>query len=803
MLFHSVYDPDATDIYTVQVTVALAGPVDAARMERAAGALLRRHHNLRAGFWHEGVPQPVQFVPAEVRIPVEWADLTDSPVPAAEALRGLERAELARRFELHRPPLVRLVLGRLGADDHRLVITVHHILVDGWSMPLLVGDLLSLYESDGDPAALKPVHPYRDYLKWLKRQDTVAAETAWQVALAGLEGASLVAPADPARRAVRTGAHTAELSREATARLTATARRLGTTPSTLVQCAWGLVLGGLTGRQDVVFGLTVSGRPDELPGVESMLGLFITTVPVRLGVRPAESVEQLLGRFRDEQNSLLAHHHLGLRQIQKQAGGGELFDTLVVIENYPVDPDSLPELTGGLRVTDIEARDATHYPLTLAVSLEERALLSLEYRPDLFDARQAGLVSARLTRVLEQIATSPDTAVGALELLAPAELERVRSSWSGSVRDLPKGTVADRFTEQAARTPQAVAVVADEVSLTFADLVERAGRLAGLLARRGVGPGSVVALAVPRSADSVVAILAVLKAGGAYLPLDLDYPADRLAYMLEDAAPVCVLTTSRAVGLLPESGPDRIVLDAPVTVAELIAVPAGFTGPSVRAEHPSYVIYTSGSTGRPKGVVLTHGGLSNLYANHMSEVFGPVVAACGGRTLRALHTASFSFDTSWEQLFWLISGHELHVLDEVGRRDAEFVVSYVREHQVDAMDVTPTYARQLLDWGLLDTAHHRPVLLLLGGEAVPDSLWSQVRAADGVMSVNLYGPTEYTVDALAADLSGSTDPVVGRPIGNTRAYVLDFALRPVPAGTTGELYLSGHGIARGYWGGEH
>ncbi|MFD5650507.1 amino acid adenylation domain-containing protein [Streptomyces sp. NPDC127039] len=802
MLFHSVYDADrgGTDVYTVQVTVSLAGRIDADRLRRAAAALLRRHPNLRAGFWHEGVPQPVQFVPAEVTVAVERADLSAS-AEAEKALAELERSELARRFELHRPPLLRLVLACLADGDHRLVITVHHILVDGWSMPLLVGDLLALYGSDGDGTALPAVRPYRDYLKWLKRQDVPAAEAAWRDALASLEEPSLVAPADPARPVVRPGVHAWELSERATAGLAAAARRLGTTPSTLVQAAWGLVLAQSTGRQDVVFGLTVSGRPDEIPGVESMLGLFITTVPVRMVLRPAESVEGLLRRFRDEQNALLAHHHVGLGAIQKQAGGRELFDTLVVIENYPVDPDAVPETGDGLRMTGVEARDATHYPLTLAVALEERALLRLEYRPDLFEARRAELIAGRLALALERLTDAPATPVGALRLLPEPELARLRAGRRGPTRTVPGGTVADRFAEQAARTPDAVAVVCGETALTFAQLDERAARLAGLLADRGVGPESVVALAVPRSAESVVAILAVLRAGGAYLPLDLDHPADRLAYMLEDAAPVCVLTTARATGLLPESGgPERLVLDSSETAEALARTRRVDRDPSVTAGHPAYVIYTSGSTGRPKGVVVTHGGLSNLYTNHLAEVFGPVVAARGGRTLHALHTASFSFDTSWEQLFWLVAGHELHVLDEVERRDAEFVVGYVRERRVDAMDVTPTYAAQLLDWGLLDPSGHRPALLLLGGEGVPQALWSEMRAASGVMSVNLYGPTEYTVDALAADLSVSPSPVVGRPIGNTAAYVLDPALRPVPTGTTGELYLAGTGTARGYLG---
>ncbi|MET9609740.1 amino acid adenylation domain-containing protein [Streptomyces sp. NPDC006512] len=801
MLFHSVYDRSAPDVYTVQVSVALGGPVDADRLERAAAALLRRHPNLRAGFWYEGVPQPVQFVPAEVTFALDRVDLSDDPT--ASAVRRIERAELARRFELHRPPLLRLALARLGHDDHRLVITVHHILVDGWSMPLLVADLLALYDRDGDPAGLAPVRPYRDYLKWLKRQDTGAAEAAWRSALAGVDGATLVAAADPARTAVRPGVHRLELTEAATARLTATARRLGTTPSTVIQAAWGLLLGSLTGRQDVVFGLTVAGRPEELPGVESMVGLFITTVPVRFAARPGESVARVLRRFRDEQNGLLAHHHLGLRQIQKQAGGGELFDTLVVIENYPVDPAARPAPADGVRVTGVEARDGTHYPLTLAVSLDERAELALEYRPDLLTGRAVAVIAERFADLLEQLAADPELPVGSLALLTPAERAELVAGWHGTVREVPAGTVSDRFTEQAAATPDACAVVAGDRRLTFAELDERAGRLASLLAARGAGPDTVVALAVPRSVDSAVAVLAVLRAGAAYLPLDLDYPADRLALMLRDAGPLCVVTTAAAAELLPAgdaAGPALIVLDAPDTVRELAACAAGFAAVAVDAAHPAYVIYTSGSTGVPKGVVLTHGGLSNLYANHLADVFGPVVAAAGGRRLRALHTASFSFDTSWEQLFWLIAGHELHVLDEVGRRDAEFTVSYVRERRVDAMDVTPTHAQALLEWGLLSTDHHRPGLLLLGGEAVPEAVWNEVRSTPGVMSVNLYGPTEYTVDALAADLSVSDTAVVGRPIGNTSAYVLDGALRPVPAGVPGELYLAGRGLARGYLG---
>ncbi|MED7949604.1 non-ribosomal peptide synthetase [Streptomyces sp. BE303] len=818
MLFLSSYDDRATDVYTVQLTVSLSGPVDAARLGTAADALLRRHANLRAGFWHENVPEPVQFVPAELRIAVRETDLRaghatapsatapsatapSGGVPDGEALDRAERAELAERFLLHRPPLLRLLLARVADTEYRLIVTVHHILVDGWSMPLLVRELLELYDRDGDPGDLPAVRPYRDHLRWLADQDRPAAERAWRTALAGTDGPTLLAPADPGRPAVRPARHTRGLTEEATAGLTAAARRLGTTPSTLVQCAWGLLLGSLTGRRDAVFGLTVSGRPEELSGVDSMIGLFITTVPVRVTVRPEESVAALVRRFRGEQNQLLSHHHLGLHAIQKQAGGGELFDTLLVVENYPADPSARPALAGGAAVTGVTARDATHYPLTLAVNLGRTVEVHLEYRPDVLTDRRVERIGERLAALLERIAADPDTTVGRLRLTTDDEHARLAAAGHGPEAAAFGGSVADRFAAQAAATPGATAVVSGGRSVTFAELDRRSAELAHRLVARGIGPESVVALAVPRSVDAVTALLGVLRSGAAYLPLDLDHPAERLADMIADAAPACLVTTAGTVHRLPAAGPRPLLLDGPDDTATATATAPGpgpdAALPAVDPEHPAYVIYTSGSTGRPKGVVLTHRGLANLYANHRAALLDPAARAAG-RPLRALHTASFSFDTSWEQLFWLLAGHELHLLDETERRDPEFVTGYVRRHRVDTLDVTPTYAQQLLDWGLLADGAHRPGLLLLGGEAVPPAQWSAVRAADGVRAVNLYGPTEYTVDALAADLADSVRPLVGAPIAGTAARVLDHALRPAPDGAPGELYLAGTGLARGY-----
>ncbi|MFE7135029.1 amino acid adenylation domain-containing protein, partial [Streptomyces sp. NPDC057638] len=424
--------------------------------------------------------------------------------------------------------------------------------------------------------------------------------------------------------------------------------------------------------------------------------------------------------------------------------------------------------------------------------------LELFYASDLFDRDSAGALADRLLLLLEQAVADPARPVSAYGLLSRAERDRL-ARWNDTARPVPVGSVAELLAGRAAATPDATAVVCGGTRLTFAETDERVERLARVLADAGVGPGTVVALALPRSADAVTAAFAVLRAGGAYLPLDLDHPAERLAYLLRDAGPVCVVTVGAVAAAVPElPGALRLVLDDPGTERRLAGA---LRLPAPRRADPAdlaYVIYTSGSTGRPKGVALHHAGLTRLYRDHERKLYQPVAARLG-RRVRALHTASFAFDSSWEQLLWLVAGHELHLLDEVERRDAEFVVGYVREHGIDTLDVTPSYGRQLVDAGLL-TGAWRPSLFLLGGEAVPASLWAELRAVDGVETVNYYGPTEFTVDALEARVSDCATPVVGRPLDNTRAYVLDAALRPVPPGVPGELYLAGGQTARGYLG---
>ncbi|MEV7211847.1 amino acid adenylation domain-containing protein [Kitasatospora cineracea] len=831
LLFHALYDDRARDVYVVQSHLDLAGPVEVPRLAAAVDALLARHANLRAGFWYEDPQDVVQFVQRTVETPLRFADLTHRQETAVQEEMD---ADWQRPFALDAPPLLRFALLRLAADRHRLVLTCHHLLLDGWSMPIVVRELLALYRGE----QLPPVRPYRDHLALLATRDTAAAERAWAAALAGFDTPHPVAVADAAS-ADAAGAEVAGavaapglLVRQAgpglTARFAAAVRGRGLTLGNVAYTLWGVLLGSLTGSTDTVFGTTVSGRPADLPGAESMVGLFINTVPVRVHPAAADTLATAAAAVQAAQAELMEHQHLGLAAIQRAAGadtgthpgaGGALFDTLVVVENYRGGgadlkaelADAAPAVPGGpaaLTVTGLGARDATHYPLGLTLLPGDDLRLEVEYRPDLFDADRAAAVAERFLALVECFAADPDTPLARLDLLTAAERAALPAAATGpALPAVPPPGADDLLRARAADAAEARALVGPALdgtrtTRTFAELDADTDALARLLLTRGLRAEQLCALALPRSTEAVTALLAVLRAGGAYLPMDLEHPDERLALLLDDARPAVLLTTRAVLARLPEppAATAVVLLDDPAVRAQL-AAPAEPVHVPVAPAQAAYVIHTSGSTGRPKGVVLTHAGLANLVHDHLAGPFATAHAATGQPRLRALHTASFSFDSSWEQLIWLLGGHELHLLGEDDRRDAEAVVAYTRAERIHALDVTPSYAQQLLDSGLL-TGEHRPPVLLLGGEALPEALWTRLRTArhaePGGTVLNYYGPTEFTVDALVADLADTPDPAVGRPLTGGRAHVLDALLRPVPDGAPGELYLAGVQLARGY-----
>ncbi|MFJ6074072.1 amino acid adenylation domain-containing protein [Streptomyces sp. NPDC093065] len=811
LYFLSAYADDELDVYTMQLALRLDGTVDPAALHAAAADLLARHDNLRAALVTTPSGTPVQVVLDPAAVTPDWTDTDLSGLAREEreeALRGLAHEDRTRRFDLAAPPLLRLRLVRLGADGTVLVLTNHHAVLDGWSVPLLVKEFLELYanRTAGTPAPARR-RPFRDFLAWLARQEPGAAENAWRRALDGVTEPTLFAPPSGTGGPALSRHLSVVLDDELRTGLDTLARSADVTRNTVVQYAWGLLLARHTGREDVVFGATVSGRPPELDGAQDMAGLFINTLPVRVREERGETVRQALARLQDEQSRLSAHQHLGLSHIQRIAGIGELFDTLLVFENYPVDADGLrrAERSGALAVTGGESADATHYPLTLAV-VPDAGRFTLEYRPDLFDQDLAETLLRRLTHLLGALAADPGVPAHRIEALDTGERDALVRDRNDTAHPYPGGTLPDLLAAQTAGGPGQPAVVHGDTTLTFAGLAERSARLAHELIAHGAGPEDVVALMLPRTEEMLVAIWAVLKAGAAYLPLDPSYPDERLAFMLDDAAPGVLLTTGALRTRVPGGrAADVLVLDDPGTRDRIAARPATDPGDRerlrpLRPDHPAYVIHTSGSTGTPKGVVVSHAGVVNLFHSHRRNLYTPVTERTGRERLRVGHAWSFSFDASWQPQLWLLDGHCVHVLSEDLQHDPDALHRHLREHRIDFVELAPSLLAQVERAGLTAEGDCPVPLLGVGGEAVPDAQWARLRTLRGTEVVNLYGPTECTVDSLQAFVRDSERQVVGHPVDNARAYLLDAALRPVPTGVPGELYLAGAGLARGYLG---
>lgn len=792
------------DIYTAQFSMDFGHTLDVDRLAAAARTLQRRNPTLRAGFVSEGLNEPVQFFSAGLDVPVVVHDLRElDDSVARERAEAVAAQDRVTPFDLTAPPLWRMSVLHLPGGQDRLVINRQFLLWDGWSNGLVVSQLLALYDTGGDDSAFgEPEGSFETYLAWLADRDGAAADEGWRGALAGLEEPTLVAEPMPGVEVQLPDRRDAVLSETLSRALRERAAASGVTFNTVLNAALALVLASATGRQDVVFGSTVAGRPPEVPGIDTVVGMFLNTVPVRLQLDPNESVEELLRRTQADRLSLMPFDYLGLASIQRVSEHRQLFDVLMVLQNF-VDERQVHALNAAHDVSGSDSIDHTHYPLTVVVTPGATVNVKFEFHPHLVTARRAEDLLGHFVDLLQS--WSQDMTGSVVASPVPAVAQQTQ------IRELPERTIADLFEEVASAQPNDTALVFGKRRMTYADLDGEINRMARLLINYGAGPEKIVALGLPRSVDMVVALFAVLRTGAAYLPLELDHPAERLAVMIDDADPVVLLTTVSASPRFEGADVRTIVIDEPDTAARRLTISAralsaselGAFAPGAphRLDHPAYVIYTSGSTGKPKGVVTGYRGLTNMQFNHREAIFEPVIAAAG-RRLRIAHTVSFAFDMSWEELLWLVEGHEVHICDEDLRRDAEALVAYCDALDIDVVNVTPTYATHLIDSGLLDdgVGHHRPPLVLLGGEAVPDSVWNRLRDTEGTVGYNLYGPTEYTINTLGGGTFDSDTPTVGKPIWNTAAHILDGWLRPVPDGVAGELYIAGAGLARGYLG---
>ncbi|WP_427164365.1 amino acid adenylation domain-containing protein [Streptomyces sp. C1-1] len=792
ILFHTLLaEASSYDPYHVQLVFQLSRDVDPDRLRRAGQALLDRYPSLRAAFVNRADGDAVQVVPETVTLPWQYLDLTGADeADRTETFERFLAQDRAAHFDADTPPLIRLALVAVEPGRPELVLTAHHTLFDGWSTPLLMRDLLLLYASDGDPAPLPAIRDYEDFLTWLDRQDHEASAGVWAAELDGIEAPTLLAPDAAPTDADSRDQVDITLPPEEASALRRLAADLGITANTLIQGAWALLLGRLTGSQDVVFGATVSGRPPAVPDVESMVGMFINTVPVRVSHAPGETVAEVLTRLQSRQAALAEHYYYGLSQIQQSVGLQTLFDTLVVFESYPIDREGLSaagEAADGITFTGFRPSAGNHYPLCLAAAVDPALELVLQYTPEVHDRATVEKHAARLVRILRQIAATPELTVAQLDILEPAERDWLLGGFDEPSTEAPGTTITGRVEAQVARTPDALAVVAGGESLTYAELDARAERLAVELARRGVGPETVVGLVLPRTATAAVALLGVLKAGGAYLPVDPAFAAARLPHILPGARPHLVVVDTDTRDVVPATDIPVLVLDDIDLDAPAREGTESGARPEAGPDNLAYVVYTSGSTGVPKGVSVTHATVVNAV--------DALVAHAGmesGR--RVLLAASFGFDVATFELFSaLTTGGSVEIVRDVlelAERDT---------WDVDVICSVPSAFAELVDQ-LGDRI--RPTALNISGEVLTPALAKRVRALwPNARVINSYGPSE-TFYA-TAHLLDPGEPYaggvpIGRPFPGVRGYILGPGLNLLPPGTPGELYLAGAG--RGYQG---
>ncbi|TDT85825.1 amino acid adenylation domain-containing protein [Arthrobacter sp. AG258] len=811
--------------YNIPVVLTLRGPLHVAALDAALGQLAARHETLRTIFpLVDGEPTQRILPAAEGRPAMVAVQCSAADLPAALA------SETGRGFSLDRELPLRAVLFQLARDHHVLAITLHHIAADGWSLAPLARDLSAGYNAfaAGREVTL-PALPvqYADYTLWQRAElgsesdpDSAISRQLefWSRELRGLPD-ELVLPFDYTRgtrddAALPAGSPASSvpvaIRPETAGQLNALAREHNASLFMVLQAALAALLTKSGAGDDIPLGTPVAGRTDTQ--LDNLVGFFVNTLVLRTNTSGNPTAGDLVDSVRYTNLHAYANQDAPFERVVEELRPARsqhrhpLFQVMLTLQNT-----ATAELgMDGLDATADQTQEAGGAKFDLLLDLAEQSggiTGSLSFNPALFRHGTAEKLAEGFLAVVEQFAADPGVTLDRLRIQSVEQHAVALARSSVPFTELPEETVVDAFLATAAGKPLASAVVDSggrAAGLDFGSLRQRVEAAAKGLIALGVQPGDSVAVALPRTVDVATAALAVLAAGAVYIPVDLSYPAERIAMILDDGAPALVVGTPGAFG--PDghgSAPRTVTLDM------LRAAGTGITDAALAGRHPvpadpAYVLFTSGSTGRPKGVSVSHGALANLYSHHFRTLYRPRFEAAHGAPVAVAHIAGLGFDAAWDPMLWLVAGAELHMVSDAVRTDAEALAAYCREHTIDVLETTPSYAAQLLQVGLLpnpganaEPSARPPLLLLLGGEAVPPALWNSLAAMPGVDAYNFYGPTEFTVDSVTAPIRG-TRPAIGTGIANTATLVLDQHLALVPAGIPGELYLAGAGMAQGY-----
>jgi amino acid adenylation domain-containing protein/thioester reductase-like protein len=809
ILFHTLYAPES-GVYFNQTLCTLHGNLNVSTFEQAWQQVVDRHSVLRTSFVWKSIKEPVQIVHRQVKLPCiqhDWQKL--SAQEQQERLETLLQAERKQGFELNKAPLMRLTIIQLAFDTYQFVWSHHHLLLDGWSSALILKEVIAFYEAYclGQELHLELSRPYRDYIAWLHQQELSNAEAFWRQMLTSVQAPT---PLVVDRISEKFGSQEKsyaqqqiKLSMESTAALRSLAQKHQLTLNTILQGTWALLLSCYSGETNVVFGATVSGRPAALAGAESMVGLFINTLPVRVRVDAEDLLLSWLKRLQTQQIEARQYEYSPLSQIQDWSDvprSMPLFESIVVFENYPVEA-SLLECSDELKIRNIRSVERTNYPLTVVVVPSSELLLEISYDSRRFDAMTITRMLGHLQTLLEGTISNPERRVSELSILSEGERLQLLGECNNTQVQYPQNQcIHQLFEAQVQHSPHAVAIVFEDEQLTYQQLNARANQLAHHLRSLGVRPEVLVGIYMERSVEMVVGLLAILKAGGAYVPLDSKYPKERLAFILQDAQIPVLLTQQPLIETLPKHQTRVVCLDtdwgsiAQNSQENLVS--------NSTANNLVYVIYTSGSTGQPKGVLVNHVNVTRLFYAvqswyHFNE-----------KDIWTLfHSIAFDFSV-WEVWGALLFGGRLVVVPYWLSRSPEAFYDLLCKQQVTVLNQTPSAFRQLIRAEeSLGTAKELALrLVIFGGEALElQSLkpWFERHGDRSPQLVNMYGITETTVHVTyrpltMADLEVASGSLIGRPIPDLQVYLLAPNQQPVPIGVPGEMYIGGAGLARGY-----
>jgi len=802
MLFESLLTPEK-GVYIGQICYELQGNLNVSALERSWQQTVDRHGVLKTAFVWEKLEKPIQVVGRHVQVPLEfydWCSLSTSE--KQKQLKAFLEADQHRDFQFSKAPLLRLTLIQLTNDTYQLILTHHHIVLDGWSLPLLFEEVIAGYEAFhlGKELHIKPPRPYRDYILWLQQQDISEAKKYWQQLLKGFKAPTPFLIDQVSDHLISQDKNYAkqniQLSIAETIALQSLARKHRLTLNTIIQGVWALLLSHYSSETDIVFGSTSSGRPANLIGADSIIGNLINTLPVRVCVNQEELILPWLEQLQNQQIESRNYEYSPLIEIQKWSEvpqGIPLFESIIVFENYPMD-ESLQQRIGDLKIRKVDSILETNYPLTIAVGVSRKFYIDIIFDPQHFEGATITRMLGHLQTLLVGIIINPDRRLADLPILTATEQHQLLVEWNATQADYPLDKcIHQLFEEQVKRTPEAIAVVFTQDKLTYRELNCKANQLASHLQQLGVKPEMLVGICLERSLEMVISILAILKAGGTYVPLDPAYPQERLLFMVDNASISLVVTETPWQNLFAQKPVKLLHLDQQWQTNNQ-NINDDNPKSEVTPANLAYIIYTSGSTGQPKGVMIEHRSL----CNHMLWMQSKLPLNPSDKVLQK---TPFSFDASvWEFYAPLLVGGQLILAQPKGHQDPAYLSQLIVEKGVTILQLVPSLLRMLLEEKPLASCQSLR-RVFCGGEVLTRDLQQRFyEQLKNTQLYNLYGPTEATIDTTYC-LCSNQPPVfdsIGKPISNVQVYLLDPRLQPVPMGVIGEIYIGGAGIARGY-----